>query len=77
MRPVYYAFDLLHIDGWDISNLQLVERKALFEPLRLGKPGLQFNGHEAGDGELIPGHAGDATVIVSDAHRGEASPRSL
>ena len=47
---VYYAFDLLHLGGWDVSNLQLIERKALLEPLVKDKPGLQFNGHEARDG---------------------------
>ena len=55
---VYYAFDLLHLGGWDVSNLQLIERKALLEPLVKDKPGLQFNGHEARDGELILKHAG-------------------
>jgi len=58
VQLVYYAFDLLHLDGWDISNLQLIERKALLEPLLANKPGLQFNGHETGDGELILKHAG-------------------
>jgi ATP-dependent DNA ligase len=29
VRLVYYAFDLLHLGGWDISDLQLIERKAL------------------------------------------------
>jgi bifunctional non-homologous end joining protein LigD len=58
VRLVYYAFDLLHLDGQDISGLQLVERKALLEPLVAGKPGLQFNGHETGDAELILKHAG-------------------
>jgi ATP-dependent DNA ligase len=55
---VYYAFDLLHLGGWDISGLGLIERKALLEPLVVGKPGLQYNGHDAGDGELILKHAG-------------------
>jgi bifunctional non-homologous end joining protein LigD len=55
---VYYAFDLLHLDGWDVSNLPLIERKALLEPLVAGKPGLQFNAHESGDDELILRHAG-------------------
>jgi hypothetical protein len=32
--------------------------KALLEPLVANKPGLQFNGHDAGDGELILKHAG-------------------
>ena len=55
---VYYAFDLLHLGGWDISGLALIERKALLEPLVTNKPGLQFNGHDTGDGELILKHAG-------------------
>jgi DNA ligase D-like protein (predicted ligase) len=58
VRLVYYAFDLLHVGGWDISSLQLIERKKLLEPLVANKPGLQYNGHEAGDGELILKHAG-------------------
>jgi ATP-dependent DNA ligase len=58
VRLVYYGFDVLHLDGWDVSNLQLLERKALLEPLLADKPGLQFNGHETGDGELILKHAG-------------------
>jgi ATP-dependent DNA ligase len=57
-RLVYHAFDLLHLGDWDISDLQLVERKALLEPLLANKPGLQFNGHDTGDGELILQHAG-------------------
>jgi ATP-dependent DNA ligase len=52
VQLVYYAFDLWHLDGWDISGLQLIERKALLEPLHANKLGLQFNGHETGDGEL-------------------------
>ena len=55
---VYYAFDLLHIGGWDVSSLPLIRRKELLEPLVANKPGLQFNGHETGDGELILKHAG-------------------
>jgi DNA ligase D-like protein (predicted ligase) len=57
VRLVFYAFDLLHLAGSDVSNLPLIERKALLEPLVANKPGLQFNG-DAGDGELILKHAG-------------------
>ena len=57
-RLVYYVFVLLHINGWDVSALPLIERKKLLEPLVANKPGLQFNGHETGDGELILEHAG-------------------
>ena len=49
--------DLLHVGGWDVSSLTLLERKALLEPRVASKPDLQFNGHEAGDGELILKHA--------------------
>jgi DNA ligase D-like protein (predicted ligase) len=58
VQLVYYAFDLLHLDGRDLSGRQLMERKSLLEPLFANKPGLQFNGHEIGDGELILKHAG-------------------
>jgi ATP-dependent DNA ligase len=37
--------------------LPLVERKALLESVIAGIPGLQFNGHETGDGETIRQHA--------------------
>ena len=55
---VYYAFDLSHLADWDVSSLSLVRRKELLEPLVANKPGLQFNGHDTGDGELILKHAG-------------------
>ena len=54
---VYYAFDILHLDGHDTSGLPLVERKAVLRPLVTEIPGLQFSDHEAGDGELIRRHA--------------------
>ena len=57
-RLVYYAFDLLHLDGRDISALPLIERKAILEHLVANKPGLQFNRHDTGEGELILKHAG-------------------
>ena len=52
VRLVYFAFDLLHLDGRDIASLPLIERKALLEPLVAAIPSLQFNGNETGDGEL-------------------------
>jgi DNA ligase D-like protein (predicted ligase) len=58
MRLVYYAFDLLHLDGRNVSALPLIERKAFLEPLIADTLGVQFNGHETGDGELILKHAG-------------------
>ena len=40
VRLVYYAFDLLHLDGRDTASLPLIERKALLEPLIADIPGL-------------------------------------
>jgi ATP-dependent DNA ligase len=58
VRLVYFAFDLLHLDGRVVASLPLIERKALLEPLVAAIPNLQFNGQETGDGELIRMHAG-------------------
>jgi ATP-dependent DNA ligase len=41
-----------------VSALPLIDRKALLEPLIADTLGIQFNGHETGDGELILNHAG-------------------
>jgi DNA ligase D-like protein (predicted ligase) len=57
VRLLYYAFDLLHLDGRDTASLPLFERKALLEPLIANAAGVQFNSHETGDGELIRKHA--------------------
>src|ERR1700722_4805799 len=46
VQLVYYAFDLLHLYGWDISSLQLIERKALLAPIR--RVDLKFSRASAG-----------------------------
>ena len=76
---VYYAFDILHIAGWDVSNLPLIERKAVLEPLVANKLGLQFNGHDTGDGELILKHAGKLGFegVVSKTIDAPYAPRPL
>jgi DNA ligase D-like protein (predicted ligase) len=56
-RLVFYAFDLLHLDGCDTARLPLLERKALLQSIVTDIPGLQFNAHETGDGELVRRHA--------------------
>jgi ATP-dependent DNA ligase len=58
VRLVYFAFALLRLDGRDIASLPLIERKTLLEPLIADTLGIQYNGHETGDGELILNHAG-------------------
>jgi bifunctional non-homologous end joining protein LigD len=56
----YALFDLLHIDGVDIDQAPLSERKALLQELLEGNPGrLAFSSHIAGDGEAAYKLAGE------------------
>ncbi|PZF77959.1 DNA ligase D [Aestuariivirga litoralis] len=57
-RMVYYAFDLLHLDGFDLRGAPLVERKRLLAEIIAQSPGnfaLRYNDHiaEAG-GDILP-----------------------
>src|SRR5262245_887138 len=48
---VYFAFDLLHLDGWDLRGASLVDRKEVLRRL-LGSapPALRFSDHVRGQG---------------------------
>lgn len=57
-RFAFYAFDLLHLDGYDLRQAPLVERKAaLARLLETASPGLRYSEHFAEDGELVLRHA--------------------
>lgn len=48
----YALFDLLHIDGIDVADAPLLERKELLQELLEGNPGhLAYSSHIEGDGE--------------------------
>ena len=48
---VLFLFDLLYLDGEDIRDLPLVDRKARLETLLVGAPkSLQYNDHQLGQG---------------------------
>src|SRR5512143_3771721 len=48
---VYFAFDLLHLDGWDLRGVRLVERKAVLRRLLEKAPDtLRFSDHVRGQG---------------------------
>jgi DNA ligase D len=53
----YFAFDLCHLDGYDLSAARLVDRKAALEglisPLIDERSPLQFSEHVEGDGEVL------------------------
>ncbi|RWG76904.1 DNA ligase D [Mesorhizobium sp.] len=49
----FYAFDLLHLDGWDLRKAPLQKRKALLAELLAGQAAnsaIQFSDHVEGDG---------------------------
>lgn len=56
-RLVFYAFDLLYLDGWDLRDVQLVRRKELLAQLLAGqmdsRSALQFSDHVSGDGKPL------------------------
>lgn len=50
----FYAFDLLHLDGWDLRKAPLVRRKALLAQLLSGlgaNSAIQFSDHVEGSGQ--------------------------
>ena len=51
---VYFAFDLLHLDGEDLMRLPLLERKARLEALLSGGPAvIRFSSHVVGNGAQV------------------------
>jgi bifunctional non-homologous end joining protein LigD len=53
-RIVAYVFDLLRLDGKDVTKLPLIERKEKLKPLLQGNQGtaaLRYSDHVLGDGE--------------------------
>jgi bifunctional non-homologous end joining protein LigD len=58
---VYFVFDLLHLDGLDLSPLPLLERKAAVQKLlsrrRGGARPVRFSDHVEGQGEAFYAHA--------------------
>jgi DNA ligase D-like protein (predicted ligase) len=48
---VYFLFDLLFLNGEDLTSLPLIERKAKLEKLLVGAPSsIRFNDHQIGHG---------------------------
>ncbi|WP_439502123.1 DNA ligase D [Aminobacter ciceronei] len=54
---VFYAFDLLHLNGWGLTGVELGKRKDLLETLLAGhvhaQSALQVSGHVEGDGQAL------------------------
>ena len=57
-RFVFYVFDLLHLDGYDLTALPLIERKNLLQQLiGNGSDIVRYSGHFEEDGALVLRHA--------------------
>ena len=58
---VYFVFDLLHLDGRDLTGAPLLERKARLKALLEGSsPSLRYSDHHLGDGAQFLDAACDA-----------------
>jgi bifunctional non-homologous end joining protein LigD len=57
-RFTFYAFDLIHLDGYDLRSLPLIERKAMLERLaaETGDP-IRYSGHFDESGATVLSHA--------------------
>ena len=49
-RLVFYAFDLLHLDGQDLRQRELVERRAILSAILNPAFAIRYSGHFEGDG---------------------------
>ena len=62
-KLVFYAFDLLHLDGWDLTAAPLGDRKRLLAQLLTAtasaKSAIQYSDHIEGDGEPLFDHASE------------------
>jgi bifunctional non-homologous end joining protein LigD len=50
---VYYVFDLLYADGYDLRGVPLLERKEFLRRILLPEDPLRYSSHVAGEGEAL------------------------
>ncbi|BCH22385.1 DNA ligase D [Mesorhizobium sp. L-8-3] len=62
-KLLFYAFDLLYLDGWDLRAVPLLKRKELLTQLLAGqttsRSAIQLSDHVLGDGEALFEQASD------------------
>ncbi|NLS16579.1 DNA ligase D [Rhizobium sp. P40RR-XXII] len=75
-RFVFYAFDLLYLDGYDLGACPLVSRKKLLQTIISSETGiLRFSSHFDENGDLLLSHAcrlsleGIVSKIANDPYR--------
>jgi bifunctional non-homologous end joining protein LigD len=72
----YYAFDLLHLDGFDLTGAALVDRKAVLERLIPQEGVVAYSAHFVNDGDLVLRHACRLSLEGVVSKRGDAPYRS-
>src|SRR5690606_24566626 len=76
-RFVFYAFDLLYLDGADLREERLADRKAALQKLLEGAPDfLRFSEHFDDDGELVLRHACQLGLEGVVSKRGDGTYQS-
>ena len=50
---VYYAFDLIYLDGYDLTRVDLEQRKQLLQAIILPNPLLRYSDHYVGQGTAL------------------------
>lgn len=50
---IYYAFDLLYCDGYDLRDVPLIERKNFLKRILDAADPVRYSGHVAGEGERL------------------------
>jgi DNA ligase D len=76
---VFYAFDLLHLNGWDLRGAPLERRKALLAQLlaeRGARSAIQFSDHVEGGGRAFYERASEAGLEGVVSKRRNASYQS-
>ncbi|PTM91989.1 DNA ligase D [Mycoplana dimorpha] len=75
-RFVYYAFDLLHLDGYDLTAVPLMRRKELLRTIIPAETGtLRYSSHFDEGGEVLLKHAcrlgleGIVSKLAEDSYR--------
>lgn len=75
-RFVYYAFDLLHLDGFDLTAVPLIRRKELLRTIIPAETGtLRYSSHFDEGGEVLLKHAcrlgleGIVSKLAEDSYR--------
>ncbi len=78
-RLIYYAFDLLYLDGFDLRGAALIDRKRVLEALLDNTPGMQFIkyvDHIEGDGAMVLEHVCKLELEGIVSKRADAPYRS-